>query len=58
MESGRLMEGGRLIGGRLKEVGLYLQSRSRELETKWNSSTIRIAQYYFVYLFETCKLAY
>ena len=26
MESGRLMEGGRLIGGRLIEVALYLPS--------------------------------
>ena len=25
MESGRLMEGGRLIGGRLIEVGLYFK---------------------------------
>ena len=26
LESDRLMEGGRLIGGRLKEVGLYLRT--------------------------------
>ena len=35
MESGRLMEGGRLIGGRLIEVGLYLFLLIKPIQVIW-----------------------